>query len=181
MKIRSFQSYVVIALASLLVSCSSSKTYFTPQIRQKIESSGTQLTQLQFYIDRDVELSREIVQGETKVTSGTVRFENGKSLNIILLKKNTPGVCTDVAPDKVLLSFEIGDGKILTFGRSKNGTTDDAYKILANSWISNYGMINYEGKKYFIHKGTDASIKIKTSELNRVDVNKRKMAGRKVN
>ena len=171
---------ISIIVIAALTSCSSSKVYFSPDIRQKVESTGTPLTQLQYYIDRDVEISREIIKGETKVTSGVVRFENGKDLNIITLKKNTPGVCTQALADKVYISFEVGEGKFLTFGKTKNGKEDDPYKILANSWIGDFGSINYEGKKYFIHSGTEAGILIKTSELNKMDVNKRQMKGRVV-
>lgn len=180
LKIENMKNSILIALVVItaFTSCSSSKVYFSPNIRQKVENSGTPLSQLQYYIDRDVEISREIIKGETKVTSGVVRFENGKDLNIITLKKNTPGVCTQVLADKVYISFEVGEGKYLTFGRTKNGTDDDPYRILANSWIGDFGSINYEGKKYFIHSGTEASILIKTSELNRMDVNKRQMKGR---
>ena len=174
------KSNIIIALlvVATFASCSSSKTYFSTQIRQKVESTGTPLTQLQYYIDRDVELSREILKDETKVTTGVVRFENGKNLNIITLKKNTPGVCTKVLPDKILVSFEVGDDKFLTFGKTKYATETDPYKVLANSWIGDYGSITYEGKNYFIHFGTEASIMIKTSELTKEEVNKRKMKGR---
>ncbi len=171
---------IIIALLAVaaLTSCSSSKTYFSTAIREKVENIGTPVTQLQFYVDRDVELSRELLKDETKVTSGEVRFENGKNLNIITLKKNTPGVCTKVLPDKVIISFEVGDDKFLTFGKTKYASDNDPYKILANSWIGNYGSINYEGKKYFIHRGGNASVLIKTSEINNVEINKRKMKGR---
>lgn len=169
---------VAILCITLFASCSSSKIYFSTAIRQKVENIGTPVTQLQFYIDRDVELSREILKDETKVTSGEIRFENGKNLNIITLKKNTPGVCTKVLPDKIIISFEVGDDKFLTFGKTKFALDTDPYKILANSWIGDYGSINYEGKKYFIHKGGNASVLIKSSELNNVEVNKRKMKGR---
>ena len=173
-------SIIALVLLAALAACSSSKVYFSTQVRQKVENTGTPLTQLQYYVDRDVELSREILKDETKVTSGVVRFENGKNLNIITLKRNTPGVCTKVLPDKVYISFEIGDDKFLTFGKTKYATESAPYKILANSWIGDYGAITYEGKSYFIHSGTDASIMIKTSELNNEEINKRQMKGRTI-
>ncbi len=169
---------LALVIATVLVSCSSSKVYFSTEIRQRVENTGTQLTQLQYYVDRDVELSREILKDETKVATGVIRFENGKNLNIITLKKNTPGVCTKVLPDKILISFEVGDDKYLTFGRTKNASDSDPYRVLANSWIGDYGAINYEGKKYFIHSGGEASIMVKTSELSKEEINKRKMGGR---
>ena len=171
----------LVVISVLFTACSSSKTYFSNQIRRKVENSGTDITQLQYYIDRDVELSREIVKGGTKVTSGEVRFENGKSLDIITLKKNTPGVCTKALSDKIFISFEVGEDKFLTFGRTKYTSDKDPYRILANSWIGNYGAITYEGSRYFIHSGSDASIMIKTSQLNNIEVNKRKMKGRTIN
>ena len=79
-------SIIALVLLAALAACSSSKVYFSTQVRQKVENTGTPLTQLQYYVDRDVELSREILKDETKVTSGVVRFENGKNLNIITLK-----------------------------------------------------------------------------------------------
>ncbi|MFP5041603.1 hypothetical protein [Parasediminibacterium sp. JCM 36343] len=161
-------------------SCSSSKTYFSNNIKDKVEASGTPLTKLQYYIDRDVELSREVLQGETKVTSGVLRVENGKNLNIITLKKNTPGVCLKTQDGKLLISFEDGENKYLTFGKTKYATNNDPFRVLANSWIGNYGLITYEGKQYFIHSGGDASIMIKTSELNMEQVNKHKMKGRTI-
>ena len=130
---------ITLLIVTVLASCSSSKTYFSAAIRQKVENIGTPVTQLQFYIDRDVELSREILKDETKVTSGVIRFENGKNLNIITLKKGTPGVCTRVMPDKIVISFEVGDDKFLTFGKTKLALDTDPYKILANSWIGDYG------------------------------------------
>jgi len=172
------QIFLCSLLVCVMVSCSTPKTYFSGAIRKRIENSGTDIKQLQYYIDRDVVLSREIVKGETKVTSGIVRFENGKKLNLITLKRNTPGVCLNSDYDKLYISFEVGDDKYLTFGRAKFSTDNNPYKILANSWIGDYGSITYEGKKYFIHSGADASILIKKSELSKMEVSKRTMKGR---
>ncbi|MEI9933629.1 MAG: hypothetical protein WDM71_01965 [Ferruginibacter sp.] len=175
--------YCLAILCSIIVfaSCSSSKTYFTPSIRSRVEANNVPLTKIQYFVDRDIVLKRELDKGETKVISGSVKFENGHYVNIITLKKGTPGVCTMVAPNKISISFEVGDDKYLNFGKTLNGTTDDPYRILANDWVGEEGVIMYEGKQYHIESaGTEASVKIKTEWLKTSQINKRQMKGRTV-
>jgi len=163
------KKYLYLAIVScslILASCGNGKTYFTPSIRSKIEANSIQLTQLQFYVDRDIQLTRDLESGQTKVTAGTVKFENGKYTNVILLKKGTPGVCTMVSPNKISISFEVGNSSYLNFGRTQVGTISDPYRILADSWVSDYGLITYEGKIYHLEAGgTNASVLIKTKWL----------------
>jgi hypothetical protein len=170
---------LILIVAIAVSSCSSArKTYFTSDIRNKVEHSGVSLTKIQYYIDRDLELRREISKDEAQIISGKVKFENGHYINIITLKKNTPGICTNTFPEKLLVSFETGDGKYLTFGRTKNARNDDPYRILAFNWLSDGdGIITYEGKKYHIIGGTNASIMIKANVLRKSEVNQRQMKG----
>lgn len=166
----------------LLTACGSSKTYFTAGIRSRVEANQQELEKIQFYTDRDIVLRRDLETGETKVTSGKVKMENGHSVNIITLPKNTPGVCTVVKSNIVGISFEPGDNHFLTFGKTKNAQANDPYRILANDWVSDYGVINYDGKKYHIQsEGTNAALLIKTRLLKKYTVQERKMKGRTVN
>jgi hypothetical protein len=174
--------YLIIFVSAItFASCSSSKTYFTPAIRSRVEANSVPLTKIQYYVDRDIILTRELDKGETKVTSGAVKFQNGHYVNIIKLKKGTPGVCTMVGPNKIAVAFEMGNGKYLNFGKTRVGTSDDPYRILADDWVNDYGIITYEGKHYQIEpSGTEASILIKTSWLSVNEVDKRQMKGRTV-
>src|SRR5574343_1949028 len=88
----------VIALGLSISSCSR-KISFNTDVRNRVASTNTPLTKLQYYVDRTVELKRVITTGDTKVSSGTIKVENGKSIQIIKLKRNTPGICTSVGPD----------------------------------------------------------------------------------
>jgi hypothetical protein len=171
----------IISSALILASCGNSKTYFTPAIRSRVEANSVPLTKIQYYVDRNITLKRELDKGETKVTAGSVKFENGHYVNIIVLKKGTPGVCTMVSPNKLSISFEMGNGNYLNFGRTHAGTDEDPYRVLANSWVNDYGLITYEGKQYQIQSsGTEASIMIKTKWLRTDKVEKRQMKGRTV-
>jgi hypothetical protein len=169
-------------LIPLLVSaCRSSKTYFTAGIRSRVEANQQALEKIQFYADRDIVLRRDMETGETKVTSGKVKMENGHYVNIVTLPKNTPGVCTFVKNNIVGISFETGDNRFLTFGKTKNAQGNDPYRILANDWVSDYGVINYDGKKYHIQsEGTNAALLIKTKLLKKYKVEERIMKGRTV-
>ena len=114
---------ILIHLTLTITSCSVPKSYFTVGIRTKVESKSIPINKLQFYVDRDVELRRELSSGDMKVSSGKVKFENGKYIHIILLKKYTPGICTNYYDNAVDISFELGDGKNLTFGVVSRDTT----------------------------------------------------------
>jgi hypothetical protein len=164
----------------ILASCSTPKTYFTQSVRNKVESNNIAVTKLQYYVDRDVELRREVSSGTTQVSAGVVKFENGKYVNIITLRKNTPGVCTRVYEDKMDVSFEMGEGRYLTFGKLKRDS-QAPYTLYADNWNRNLGEIRYDGKTYYIlPAGGEARLMIKKSALNTLKVEKREMKGRKV-
>jgi len=147
-----------------------------------VENTATPLNKLQFYVDQDVELRREVTADEAKVTTdGKVIFENGKFENVILLKKFTPGVCTNVSNNKIDVAFETGDGKSLTFGVFYNPAQDDTYRIFADAWINGHGRIKYDGKLYNIQPYcAQAKLMIKKKEADKFEVTKRTMSGRKV-
>jgi len=161
---------ITISVSLFSMSCSSSKTYFTPQVRAKIENAGVDLKKIQYYIDENIELKREITKEEGKVSKGKVRIENQKYIDIITLEKHTPGICSQAFPDKLLISFEKGDNKFLTFGKTHNASATDPYKILAFEWYNNgEGRVNYEGKSYHITSGTQSSVMIKTKFVRKAD------------
>lgn len=167
--------------AILFASCSTPKTYFNSAVRTQVERSAIPLEKLQFYVDRDVEIRREVASSSAKVSSGIIKLENGKYVNIVTLRKNTPGVCTKTYPDKIDISFEMGDGKYLTFGRLKSNDVYAAYTLYANSWLNNLGEINYDGQKYYIlPSGSEAKLMIRKDVLNTNKIDKREMNGRKI-
>src|SRR4051794_29850487 len=91
---------------SSLTACSASKSYFTVDTRNKVEAKSIAVERLQFYIDKDVELKRELSSADAKVSSGKVIMENGKYVNIILLKAGTLGACTAAHEHSLDVAFE---------------------------------------------------------------------------
>ena len=173
-----------------LGSCSTiPKSYFTTDTRNKIEEKSIAVDKLQYYVDSDVELRRELSSRDAKVSiSGKVKFENGKYIHIILLKKGTLGVCTGVHKNTLDITFESGDGKNLTFGVPDRAGAGTVYRLFADQWIRNnnvaeIGKVTYDGEIYFIqHNGSGpvARLMIRKSVTDKFEVNKRVMSGRKV-
>jgi hypothetical protein len=176
------KSTILLGLLPLVIcSCGSSKTYFSADIRSRVEASHQSLKKIQFYADRDIVLRREMDIGEAKVKSGVVKLENGHYVNVITLKKGTPGVCTVANGNAVGISFEPGSDKFLSFGKTKYATPEDPYRILANEWVDDYGVVLYEGKQYHLEpEGTEAGIMIKTKLLKKSVLEEREMKGRKI-
>lgn len=174
-------AYLLVVFALVFTACGSSKTYFTSAIRRSVEASHQKLEKVQFYADRDIVLRREVDKEDAKVSSGKIKIENGHYINIITLKKNTRGVCTAATTNTIGISFEPGSNYFLSFGKIKNANPEDPYRILANAWIDDYGVVNYEGKEYHIQpEGTEASLMIKTKVYNKLVREEREMKGRKV-
>lgn len=172
-----------------LSACASVPTsYFSIDTRNKVEEKSIPVDKLQFYVDSDVELRRELASRDAKVTSGKVKFENGKYINIILLKKGTLGVCTGIHKNTLDIAFESGEGKNLTFGVPENVSPSTVYRLFADQWIrDNYlsekGKITYDGQTYYIrHTGTGpvAKLMISKSTIDKFEINKRVMKGRKI-
>ena len=167
--------------AAFLASCSTPKTYFSSSVRTQVERNAIPISKVQFYVDRNLEIRREVSSSSAKVSSGVVKLENGKYVNIVTLKKNTPGVCTKTYPDKIDVSFEVGDGKYLTFGKLKSGDMYTPYTLYANSWLNDLGSITYDGKQYYIlPAGSETKLMIKKNVLRTEKVDKRDMKGVKV-
>jgi len=161
------------------------KSFFTTETRKTLERDSISLNKLQFYVDRDVELRREVSSGNAKVSSGKVVFENGKYVHIIMLKRFTPGVCTKINANSIEVSFEVGDGKTLTFGVSAVASPGETYRLFANEWINQevgkIGKIKYDNETYYIQAGGEgARLMINKSVLDHMRVEAKTMSGVKV-
>ncbi|MEO6541137.1 MAG: hypothetical protein ABIN74_09115 [Ferruginibacter sp.] len=181
---------VILVLA--LSSCSTlQKSYFTVDTRKRVEEKAIPVEKLQFYVDKDVELKRELASREAKVTSGKVVFENGKYVNIVILKAGTQGVCMVALNNTLEISFENGDNKSLRFGVPEKAGSSAVYSLFADEWMNRYstynpnvvqvGKIVYDGEVYFMRfNGDRPKLMIQKTAKDKYQVNTRVMGGRKV-
>ena len=176
---------IAIVFAISMTSCMP-KSYFNTDIRNRIVADSISLDKLQFYVDRDVELRREVSSGNMQVTSGKVVFQNGKYIHIILLKRNTPGVCSKIHNNSLEINFEVGDGKTLTFGVTGVSSPGEVYRLFANEWINvdgggKIGKITYDKEVYYIQpNGEGARLMINKSVIANLKVDRQTMSGVKV-
>ena len=187
-----FFSTLSIILILALSSCSTlQKSYFTVDTRKRVEERAIPVEKLQFYVDKDLELRRELTARDAKVTSGKVVFENGKYVNIILLKAGTLGVCTQALNNTLDISFENGDNKNIRFNVPERAASSMVYSLFADQWINRYssydpnvsqvGKIVYDGDIYFMRfTGDRPKLMIKKTAKDKYEINTRVMKGRKV-
>jgi hypothetical protein len=90
----------------------------------------------------------------------------------------TPGICTGSTGDKMMVNFEDGDGKALTFFKNSYGK----YQIHADEWVkTRYGKITYDGKTFFIQpEGNQTLLLVKKSQINKITREARTAKGVKV-
>jgi hypothetical protein len=188
-----FLSTLSIILVLALSSCSTlQKSYFTVDTRKRVEERAIPVEKLQFYIDKDIELRRELTARDAKVTSGKVVFENGKYVNIILLRAGTSGVCTLALNNTLDISFENGDNKNIRFNVPERAASGAVYSLFSDQWMKTYkntydpnisevGKIIYDGDVYFMRfSGDRPKLMIQKTAQDKYQVNKRVMSGRKV-
>ena len=169
-----------------LTACSTPRSYFTVATRNTVENNNIPVEKLQFYIDKDVELKRELSSKDAKVSSGKIIFENGKYLNIILLKAGTLGVCTQANRNSLDISFENGEDRNINFAVPDRAGPATVYSLSPEKWVNSYnsgeiGKITYDGEVYFMRfTGARPKLMIKKSGSDKYEVNKRVMNGRKI-
>lgn len=188
------KSISILAVIFILAftSCSTlQKSYFSVDTRRRVEEKSIPVEKLQFYIDKDVELKRELASREAKVSSGKVVFENGKYVNIVLLRAGTQGVCTMALNNTLEIAFENGDNKNLRFGVPEKAGSNAVYSLFADQWLNSYntynpnvvqvGKIVYDGEVYHMRfSGERPKLMIQKTAKDKYQVNKRVMGGRKV-
>ncbi|MFY8091337.1 MAG: hypothetical protein ACOVMI_08790 [Chitinophagaceae bacterium] len=166
--------------AMLMASCSSKTTHLTSAIRKQIEAKSLDFKKLQYYVDSDIELTREVKSDTAKITSGKLFFSNGKYINQIILKANTKGVCKHIYPNRLAIAFEEGEDKFLNFGVNGLSAFDGAiYQLLPSNMISeNTNKVFYEGNEYTIKIIKQLPrLLIATDEIFKGDTKKRTMKG----
>lgn len=171
-----YRLFALMLFIMLVGACATKKTvYFNQLIRQNVESYDIEMTDIQFYNSREIILERDLSYEETKVASGKIRFENGRFIERIIIKKETPGVCEGFDEEVIDVSFEPGENKVLKFVRDAG----DNYRVSAIEWQNKYGKVAYDTTHYFIVPGGEKAIlKVKLEDIHKFDKKQRIAPGR---
>jgi hypothetical protein len=177
------QAIKIIAFLSLFaaISCSPELRPFTSNILQEGGWSDTDLQKIQFYLSDDIIIRRQLTEGTSEITSGTIKIVNGQKLEEVRIKKGTPGTFLFRA---VKNNFAVGfdansDKRYLMFGA--NPKKQGSYVLLASEWKDRMGKVQYDNRFYFAEEESAwASLLVDLKKINKVEVDSRTEGGRKV-
>ncbi len=158
-------------IVTLVFTSCSQKVYFTKETKEKLEAKGVDLKKIQYFNSETVVLMREIKDEEIKVAEGKVRIENGKNVEEIIIKRNTPGVFAEAnTSNAMMIQFEKGNNKFLPFLPSKDYSgRKNIYELgsldVVNTGGNRLAVVTYDDKKYSIVYGNSAALLIDKSVL----------------
>ena len=171
------KKYIVIFAALVILSSCSPKIPFTQDIRNSIELNDIKLTEVQFYLSKDVVLRRKEASKDIKVQAGTINYMNNAKNEAITIKALTPGICESFSATAAKVGFEDGANKELQF--IKNSANQ--YQIGADDWSTGNGKIKYDTTFYYIDKmGSDAILMIKKMDVAKFKKVNKRASGRKI-
>lgn len=179
-----------ILLLSLIVIGVSSCTptiYFTETTKKQLEEKDVDLSKVQFYNSETIVLARQIKKEDVNVVSGKVRLEEGRYIEEVIIKANTPGVFKEKNDKVLFISFEDGAGKVIPFMKieARNSSAPPIYQVASLEWKTNnngkkVGVINYDNNKFSVVAGDRARLLISKSTLAKQERNTRVAKGVKI-
>jgi hypothetical protein len=159
----------------LLSSCAK-KTIFTSSLREECALPENKLKKIQFYTSEEIILYKTKEKTDASVKNGKIFLETDKDCEKIIIKKNTPCVLEkELDKNKMLFSFEYGEGKVLLFGNSNGGQ----FSLMAKEWKDKIGVIEYGTNTYVTNSGT-VFLVVNAKKLKRLKDKYRIVSGRKI-
>ncbi|MCB0521582.1 MAG: hypothetical protein H6577_08045 [Lewinellaceae bacterium] len=164
----------------LLGSCSTRLTYFTQDLYERYNWSENDLKKIQFYVSQDIVLKRELKGGSSDIVSGTIKIEDGRQIEEVIIRKGTPGAFIfSPKSERFAIGFEDSNERYLMFGPSPKFS--DRYVMLASDWNRRTGEVTYDNKKWRVSSDDAfAALLVDLRKISKVDVNSRVAKGRKV-
>lgn len=169
------------ALSTLLASCAPSLTPFTQDLYDKHRWTDSELKKIQFYLSEDVILKRQMTRGESHITEGKIRLENGRRIEEIRIPSGTPGVLLFKPKEKrFAVSFESNDDDLyLMFG--PNPKMRNRYALLASDWADDHGKVHYNGNLYDVDtRSAFAALMVDMKRTGTTEYDSRRAEGRRV-
>jgi hypothetical protein len=164
--------YVVVTGVVLLCASCASKVYFTQDAREKLEKAGVDVTELQFYNDKELLLRRKTNSRELTTEEGVVTKLEGLRVQDLRIRRGTPCRIDSAGPNSYFVRFELGEGQVIRFYKNQY----DHYQIYADRWVAGRGSIKYGEKDYMIERiGNDCLLMVKNSQRFRA-ITQRKVA-----
>jgi hypothetical protein len=142
--------FLLLSLSAVLISCGV-KVPYTTQIRDEFTlDTDEKIRQVQFYTSHTIILNQEKRDDSQNTTqNGTLVSSSSSERETVVIPAMTTCVFEGFGPKgEVIVRFEVGDGKILTFATKTEGSSIKRYYFDAD-WNSQGGpKINYGENTY---------------------------------
>ncbi|MEO6190556.1 MAG: hypothetical protein ABIO44_09625 [Saprospiraceae bacterium] len=140
-----------IALISTFIclnSCSPSLTPLTKEIISENKWNEAELKKIQFYIAKDLILTRRLSSGESNISGGKILIKDGEKIEQVVIKNGTPGVLLFMPKeDRFAICFDKeSTEKFLIFG--PNPKVRSRFVLMGKEWDLRSGKVSYNGKVY---------------------------------
>jgi hypothetical protein len=160
----------------ILFSSCAKKVAYTVSLQQEYNFTESSLKKVQFYTSEEIVLKKSKSGDNVVIGNGQFLIKNESDFEYVVIKKGSPCVLVKMMKDNLfLVSFEVGDDKLLAFG-----SDDSYYSLLAKEWKDRQGTVSYAGKQYVTGSG-GAFLLVKIKSLKRVKSRERVLTGRKIN
>jgi hypothetical protein len=159
------------------------KSLFVPysrELQMKLAAYNVDVKRVQFYIDQKLVLTRSMDSAKAEVSSGTVKFINGRRINEIIIPAYTPGIIESADLNGIRVSFEAGSSFMFVPAEG-----EDVYVVAGNNWDNGTVEVPYEK---FVYKAScaanssvaDVRLVVKLTDIEKSDKKTRTLQGRKL-
>lgn len=174
----------IIAVAMFALSCTigcTPKAVLDQSTRNNLNNQSITAEKLQFYLDRDIELKRVITSNDTKLDDGKITFANGKRIEVIYFKANTPGICLKSDNNSIDVTFDTKGNNSLSFKPVLDYKDKAYYTLSGYEKKGDLLLIKYGENIYSIdERYTGAKILIKRKIAHKTRTKVTKVKGRKL-
>lgn len=158
-----------LALVVLLVMLGSCKVRlpYTDKIAEEYGLDESRMKGVQFYTSQTIKMVRKDDETTSTTTdsNGDLVKASSSETEFIVIPPNTKCIFEEITEDEaVLIRFEIGTGKFLTFHERQNMTSGRYYLVAA--WKNGKGIVEYGNEEYTVEQGASQAylmVKVKKS------------------
>jgi len=159
---------------------------FTRELFDKLSANNIDVKLVQFYIDQQLVLTRNLSNDQVTVKNGVIKFNNGKYVNEVVFPQYTPVVVDAIEGDGLRVSAETGTNT-LKFLNSKQYSPVN-YIFNPDRWGKDGACeVNYNNNKYSVlcptcstNSPNEAKLVVKQSAFDNLDRQSTIIKGRTV-
>lgn len=155
---------------------------FTRDLFNRIRAYNIDVRRVQFFIDQKLVLTRNMDQYKAEVTSGVIKFMNGKYINEIIIPANAPCICDSVDTDGLRVSFDRSGNQ---FKFINNKYSPDFFIFSGTNWKDGGCDVMFDKSVYRANCGTcnsaaDIKLLVRQSDIDNTQKKTKILGGRRI-